>query len=246
MSSPSPTEERPSSRRRTGTLPETLALRPIGGGPAEEASTLSRAGTLVLGSGIPAFDEGSIYIPTGAENELSYTTLQAWWEATISSQKDPKVIFYGIERLLCQILSCSDSLTYGLCAILDKGCQTQTFQQALGIHDEQHMWNYLRDQSDIWRQALEKRETFRVSTWAKIRAVQHILEVLPDKPDVDKHGRPIKTTATIVALLGDPDSPWNVTHLARETYPGLPEGCGHVDKNSGGTALRYESLGAIC
>jgi len=217
MSSPSPTEERPSSRRRTGTLPDTLTFRPIGGGLAEGASTLSQAGTLVLGSGIPAFEEGSIYIPTGAENELSYTTLQAWWEATISSQKDPKVILYGIERVLRQILSCSDSLTYGLCAILDKGFQTQTFQRALGIHEEQHMWNYLRDQSDIWRQALEKRETFRSSTWAKVRAVQHILEALPDKPDVDKHGQPIKTTATIVALLGNPDSPWNVTHLARET-----------------------------
>lgn len=210
-------EERPSSRRRTHTISEALAFRPIGSGPATEPSAASRAGTLVLGSGIPAFDEGSIYIPTGADNELSYTTVQAWWEATVAQQKDPKVILYGIERVLRQILSCSDILAYGLCAILDKGFETQTFQQALGIQDEERMWNYLRDQSDIWRQALEKRETFRASTGAKIRAVKNILEALPDHPDVDKQGQPIKISATIVVLLGDPDSPWNVTHLARET-----------------------------
>jgi hypothetical protein len=158
MSSLSPAEEHCSSQCHTSTPPELLAFQPSRGGPAEERDALSQAGTLVLGSGIPAFEEGSIYIPT--ENGLSYTTLQAWWEVTTASQKDPKVILYAVEHVLCQILSCSDSLIYGLCAILDKGVQTQTFQQALGIHDEQHMWNYLRDQSDIWRQALEKWETF--------------------------------------------------------------------------------------
>jgi len=34
---------------------------------------------------------------------------------------------------------------------------------------------------------------------------------------VDKHGQPVKIATTIIVLLGDPDSPWNVTHLARET-----------------------------
>ncbi len=119
-----------------------LAFRPIGAGPATEPTeptALTRAGTLVLRSGIPAFKEGSLYIPTSAENKLSYTTVQAWWEATITQQKDPKVILYGIERVLRQILSCSDSLAYSLYAILDKGFQTNTFQQALGIQDEERM-----------------------------------------------------------------------------------------------------------
>lgn len=171
----------------------------------------------MLGAGIPVFDEGSIYIPTGAGNELTYTTLEAWWQATVASQKDPKVVLYSIEHVLRQILSCSDVLAYGLCAILDKGFQTQTFQRALGIHDERLLWNFLRDQSDIWRQALEKRETYRSTTRAKIRAVQTILEALPDITEPDKQGRPVKITPTIVLLLGDPDSPWNVTQLARDT-----------------------------
>jgi hypothetical protein len=51
----------------------------------------------------------------------------------------------------------------------------------------------------------------------KIHAMQRILEALPDKSDVGKHGQLIKTTATIVVLLGDSDSPWNVTHLGHET-----------------------------
>ena len=211
-------EERPPSRRRVGSASEsTLPVRPAGSTTAREPSVLSRAGTLVLGTGIPAFDEGSIYIPVGAENELSYTSLEAWWQATVASQKDPKVIIYSIERVLRQILSCSDSLAYSLCAILDKGFQTNTFQEALGIYEEQEMWNYLRDQSDVWRQALAKRDTYRTTTYVKIRTVKSILQALPDVIQPDKQGRPTKFTATIVLLLGDPESPWNVAHLGRDT-----------------------------
>ena len=207
-------EERPSSRRRTESLSQLLPFRHTGG---RDASALSRAGTLVLGTGIPAFEEGNIYIPVGAENELSYTTLDAWWKATVESQKDPKVIVYSIERVLRQILSCSDTLAYGLCAILDKGFETQTFQRALGIFEEQQMWNYLRDQSDVWRQALEKRDTYQSTTDIKIRTVKTILQALPDVTHTDEKGRPFETTATIVLLLGHPDSPWNVAHLGRDT-----------------------------
>ena len=149
MSSLSPTEERPSSRRRTGILLESLAFRPIRKGPAEEASSLSRAGTLVLRSSIPAFEEGSIYIPTGAENGLSYTTLQAWWEAAISSQKDPKVVLYSIERVLRQILSCSDRLAYGLVRNSRQRVPNPDLSASAWHREEQRMWNYLRDQSDI-------------------------------------------------------------------------------------------------
>lgn len=90
------TEERLSSRRRTGALPGLLALRPVGSRATTESTSLSRAGTLVLETGIPVFDEGSIYIPSGAEDELTYTILEAWWQATVSSQKDPKVNLYSL------------------------------------------------------------------------------------------------------------------------------------------------------
>jgi hypothetical protein len=212
MSSPSSSEQRQTSRRRITSPPEhTLAIR------SREPDAFAQAGALVLGSGIPAFEEGSIYIPTGAENELTYTTVEAWWDATIAGTKDPKTIVYSIERVLRQILSCSDALIYGLCAILDKGLQTKTFQKAVGISDEKQLWNYLRDQSDTWRQALAKRDTYKNTTYIKIRTVKTILEILPDITIPDKQGRPTKAKATIVILLGDAFSPWNVAHLGRDT-----------------------------
>jgi hypothetical protein len=132
MSGPSTPEQGPVSRRRveSPTRESSLAIRP------RQSEALTRAGTLVLGSGIPAFQEDSIYIPTGAENELTYTTIEAWWQATTAGTNDPKTIVYSIERVLRQILNCSDALAYGLCAILDKGVETETFQRALGINDE--------------------------------------------------------------------------------------------------------------
>ena len=57
-----------------------LAFRPIRAGPVTKLTkptTLTQAGTLILRSGIPAFKEGSLYIPTSAENELSYIMVQA-------------------------------------------------------------------------------------------------------------------------------------------------------------------------
>src|SRR5436190_4441971 len=213
MSGPSTPEQ----RRTSG---DDAASPALGTAPtirSKESQAFSQAGTLVLNSGIPAFEENSIYIPTGAENELTYTTVEAWWGATTAGAKDPKTIVYSIERVLRQILNCSDALAYGLCAILDKGWETETFQRALGINDEKQLWNYLRDQSDIWRQALAKRETYKSTTHIKIRTVKTILEALPDTVVTGTQGHPTKVTATLVILLGHPDSPWNVAHLGRDT-----------------------------
>ena len=48
----------------------------------------------------------------------------------------------------------------------------------------------------------------------KIQAMKTILKALPEQTDEDKQGQPVKIITTIIVLLGDPDSPWNVTHLA--------------------------------
>lgn len=96
MSTPSTPDPRPSSRRRIESPPgeSSLAIRP------KESEALSGAGALVLGSGIPAFREDSLYIPTSAENELTYTTLEAWWEVMTTGIKDPKMIVFSIEHVL--------------------------------------------------------------------------------------------------------------------------------------------------
>jgi hypothetical protein len=74
MSSSPPSEQRPASSRRVESPPREspLVIR------SKESEAFSQTGAIVLGSGIPAFEEDSIYIPTGAKNELTYTTVQAW------------------------------------------------------------------------------------------------------------------------------------------------------------------------
>ena len=79
-----------------------------------------------LGSGILAFDEDCIYIPTGVKNEFTYITIEGWWESTAPGNKDSRIIVYSIEPILPQILNCSDIFTYKLCTILDKGLETKT------------------------------------------------------------------------------------------------------------------------
>src|SRR5205809_6804756 len=72
MSGPSTPEQ----RRTSG---DDAASPALGTAPtirSKESQAFSQAGTLVLNSGIPAFEENSIYIPTGAENELTYTTVK--------------------------------------------------------------------------------------------------------------------------------------------------------------------------